>query len=430
MNQSNYQNAWCLYDWAISAWSITIITFVFSSYFAQHLATSPEQGIIQWGKMLSVSGILIATLSPILGSIADKNKSQYHWLKFTTLITAVCAFLLWFANPDHSNTTYLLIMVGIGSISFEFSQVFYNSMLADVTTKDNVLKISSRGWSLGYLGGLSCLAIALFLFLNDSSSLIKLKQSTCQHIRIVGPLVGLWILAFSFPLIHKPLSLSKIIFNYSEFNKSTSNVISSIRKANPKKPIFKFLIARTLYSDGLTTITSFTGIFATTLFHLPLSSLLTLGISANICSAIGAFSCSKFSTEWLKPLLAISLIGLIISSTCLIFSTSQVKFWVLALTISTFAGSLQSLCRSIMTVMTPTSKRSEMFGFYKFAGKSTSFIGPLAVSSITYITHSQRLGLSVVVVFFIAGLYLLKDIPIGKRKSNYLSNKLATSQAA
>jgi MFS transporter, UMF1 family len=430
MNKSNYANAWCLYDWAISAWSITIITFVFSSYFAQHLALTPEQGIIQWGKMLSISGIIIAILSPILGALADKKKSQLDWLRLTTLITAASAFLIWFSSPSHSSATYLLLMVGIGTISFEFSQVFYNSLLADVATKDNLLKISSRGWSMGYLGGLSCLALALIVFLNDSSSLIKLKQSTCQHIRIVGPLVGCWILIFSMPLIHKYSKKSSISFTRKEFNSCATKVLSSIKKSNKKSPIFRFLIARTLYSDGLTTITSFTGIFATTLFHLSLSSLLILGISANICSAIGAFSCSRFSTQWLKSLLTISLVGLIISSSCLIFTKSQFNFWILALIISTFAGSLQSLCRSIMTVMTPASKRSEMFGFYKFAGKSTSFLGPLAVSTITYITHNQRLGLSVVVLFFISGLYLLQDIPIGKRRPSYLDNKLATSQAA
>src|SRR5690606_17243267 len=198
------QFSWALYDWANSAFSAVIVTFVFATYFSQGIATDPETGTAQWGWALTASGIAIALLSPVLGAIADAGGRRKPWVLVFTAITVIGCFLLWFARPEAQFVLYALVIMALANVAFELAGVFYNAMLPELVSRDYVGRLSGWAWGLGYAGGLACLILVLFAFVQTDEPLFGLDKDSAEHVRITGPLVGAWFALFSLPLFLFP----------------------------------------------------------------------------------------------------------------------------------------------------------------------------------------------------------------------------------
>ena len=193
--------SWALYDCGNSAFSAVIVTFVFATYFSQGIALNPVDGTADWGWAMTVSALAVAVLSPIFGAIADIGGRRKPWLVVFTLLTILGSALLWFAQPHHSFITYTLIVVVLANIFFEIASVFYNAMLPELVDEDHMGRLSGWGWGLGYIGGLACLIVALFAFVQAPTPLFGLDKESAEQVRIVGPLVALWLLVFSIPIV-------------------------------------------------------------------------------------------------------------------------------------------------------------------------------------------------------------------------------------
>ena len=146
---------WCLYDWANSAFPTVIITFVFAAYFTKAIAADVITGTSQWGYTISLSGLAVAVLAPLLGAVADHGGRRKPWIFAFTILCAVATALLWQAKPDVSFVLLALVLVAVGNFAFEMAMVFYNAMLPDLTSADRIGRVSGWGWGLGYAGGLS-----------------------------------------------------------------------------------------------------------------------------------------------------------------------------------------------------------------------------------------------------------------------------------
>ena len=154
--------AWCLYDWANSAFPTIIITFVFSTYFVKSVAENEIAGAIQWGYALSLSGVAISIIGPVVGAISDRRGIQKSWLAIFTVLCIASAALTWFVRPEPEFVIMALLLVARGNTAFEICMVFYNSMLADIAPPGRMGWMSGLAWGLGYLGGLACLILAYF----------------------------------------------------------------------------------------------------------------------------------------------------------------------------------------------------------------------------------------------------------------------------
>ena len=198
--------AWCAYDWANSAFPTVIVTFIFSVYFVQGIASDEITGTAQWGYALSVSGVLIALFSPVLGAIADSTGRRKILLGFFSAMLAICAGSLWFAQPNPSFVFYALIMFGCANVSFEVGQVFYNAMLPDIVSREKIGRLSGWGWSFGYMGGLACLVILLIFFLQPEVPPFGLNPRESEQVRIVGPVVAVWFTLFCLPKLEQFIS--------------------------------------------------------------------------------------------------------------------------------------------------------------------------------------------------------------------------------
>lgn len=405
--------SWTFYDWANSAFATLIQTFIFASYFTSQVAPNEIIGSSEWGLASGIAGIVIAFGGPILGAIADHKGNHKRWMSIFYLLCFVSTALLWFVTPQSSQVTLALVLVSLGTIGSEFAFIFYNAMLPNLTTKKNVGTWSGIGWGMGYVGGMLCLIIALLAFINQQHSWWLLNDHNAEPVRATFLLAALWYGLFALPLfLFIPTQKAKHASLGKAIKLGLSQLKNSILQIYHYRHLVEFLIARMIFTDGLTTLFLFGGVYAAGTFHMPPHDVLLFAIALNVTAGLGAFAFA-----WLddyigsKTVIIISLISLSIVTACILIVTSKSLFWFFGLLLGIFVGPLQASSRSLMAKVTPKEKQNQMFGLFAFSGKATGFLGPLFVSLMTYWTASQRGGISILILFFVIGLLLMLKVP-------------------
>lgn len=403
------QVAWCVYDWANSGFPTVIVTFVFSAYFAQAVAENSTLGTAQWGWALSISGITIALLSPVFGAIADRTGRRKPWLAVFTLLCAVATVLLWQTRPDPSWVMWALVCVVIANTAFEVATVFYNAMLPDIAPPERLGRISGWGWGMGYFGGLTCLVVALLAFVQTDTPMFGLDKETQEHVRAVGPLVGLWVLLFAMPLfLFTPDGKSSGIGAATAIREGIATLIGTLRRVRDYKNIARFLVARLLYVDGMNTMFAFGGIYAAGTFGMKIEEIILFGIALNVTAGLGAIAFAWIDDRiGSKRTVVIALCGLMALGIPLLLVEGKFWFWVVALPLGIFMGPAQAASRTLMARLAPEELRTEMFGLFAFSGKATAFLGPAILAWVTLQFESQRAGMATIIVFLAIGLAIL-----------------------
>ena len=397
-----------LYDFANSAFTTIIITFIFSTYFAKQIAPNPVLGQSYWGWAIGTTGILVAIIGPILGSYADKKNFTEFFIKLFTIICISLTTLLWFSKPSEKYLLFTLIIVALANFFYELSLIFYNSILKRISKTSDLGKSSGFSFALGYIGGILILIICIKIFIDNDVLPFGLSKENSENIRATSIVVAVWYLIFSIPFL---FSLKKKINNKIEQSSDNIKKIKDLIWNNGLNNLGKFLIARMLYADGLNAIIVMGGIFAVGVFNLEIKDLLILSILMNVTAFIGAivggYANDKFSS---KSVIIFSLLGLIISSSIILFVKSQLFFLIFAAINGFFIGPIQSASRVFITKSIDENNQASGFGLFALSGKLTSFIGPLLVSTITYISSSQRIGFSSAIILLLIGLLILLKV--------------------
>ena len=397
-----------LYDFANSAFTTIIITFIFSTYFAKQIAPNPVLGQSYWGWAIGTTGILVAIIGPILGSYADKKNFTEFFIKLFTIICISLTTLLWFSKPSEKYLLFTLIIVALANFFYELSLIFYNSILKRISKTSDLGKSSGFSFALGYIGGILILIICIKIFIDNDVLPFGLSKENSENIRATSIVVAVWYLIFSIPFL---FSLKKKINNKIELSSDNIKKIKDLIWNNGLNNLGKFLIARMLYADGLNAIIIMGGIFAVGVFNLEIKDLLILSILMNVTAFIGAivggYANDKFSS---KSVIIFSLFGLIISSSIILFVKSQLFFLIFAAINGFFIGPIQSASRVFITKSIDENNQASGFGLFALSGKLTSFIGPLLVSTITYISSSQRIGFSSAIILLLIGLLILLKV--------------------
>jgi len=397
-----------LYDFANSAFTTIVITFIFSTYFAKQIAPNPILGQSYWGWAIGTTGILVAIIGPILGSIADKKNYTELFIKLFTIMCISLTALLWFSKPSEKYLLFTLIIVASANFFYELSLIFYNSILKRIAEPSDLGKSSGFSFALGYIGGILILIICIKIFIDNDVLPFGLSKENSENIRATSIVVAIWYLVFSIPFI---FSLKKKINNKIEVSSNNIKKIKDLIWNNGLNNLGKFLIARMLYADGLNAIIVMGGIFAVGVFKLEIKDLLVLSILMNITAFIGAivggYANDKFTS---KSVIIFSLLGLIFSSTIILVIKAQLLFLVFAAINGFFIGPIQSASRVFITKSIDENNQASGFGLFALSGKLTSFIGPLLVSTITYISNSQRIGFSSAIILLLIGLLILLKV--------------------
>ena len=397
-----------LYDFANSAFTTIIITFIFATYFAKQIAPNPILGQSYWGWTIGLVGFLLAIISPFIGSFADKKNKIVFFLRCFSLLCILFTSLLWFAKPFQNYLLYTLIIVGIANFFYELSLIFYNSLLKDISKSKNLGKSSGLGFALGYIGGIIILFISIKLFVDNDNLPFGLSKEESQNIRATAILVSVWFLFFSSPFL---LFVKKKIKRIKKPNSSNFFDLKNLVWNRGLKTLGKFLIARMLYADGLNAIIVMGVIFAVGVFNLQIKELLILSVSMNVTAFVGAFIGGLANDKYgSKFVIVISLLGLIFSSSIILFVYSKQLFLIMAAINGLFIGPIQSASRVMITSLLDNNNQGKGFGLFATSGKLTSFVGPLLVSTVTFLSNSQRVGFSSAIVLLVAGLIILINI--------------------
>ncbi|RJP18898.1 MAG: MFS transporter [Candidatus Omnitrophota bacterium] len=400
--------AWCLYDFANSAFMTLVVTFIYSTYFTKAIAENEIVGAALWSRGVTISALLVAFLSPVMGALADRGGYRKRFLVSMTAISVLATAMLY--TPLPGQTIKALFWFVIANTAFEMAFVFYNAYLPDIALSHRIGRMSGYGWSLGFVGGLLCMLIAMIGFINTETPWFGFSTETGEHIRAANLLTAAWFAFFSIPIFiwikDTPPKASR---RYREIIVSGFRQLrNTFREVKRYRRIIIFLIARLIYNDGLITVFAFAGIYAAGTYHFTMQEIMMLGVGLNIAAAIGAFGLG-FLDDRIggKKTVQISLIGLILAAILAVFGSQKWHLWAGGVIAGIFSGPNQAASRSLMGRLVPREKENEFFGFYAFSGKATSFLGPLLFGILTERLNTQRAGMFIVILFFICGSIIL-----------------------
>ena len=393
-----------MYDWANSAFTTLVVTFIYSTYFAKAMAPDEATGTVWWSRAVATSAIVTGLISPVLGAAADRAGALKRLLAVTTAISIVATALLTFVSPTMSNAVILaLALYVVADCMFETGYTFYNAFLPQIASPATIGRVSGYGWGLGFVGGLVCMGIALVAFVQPETPWFGLSKVDGFNIRATNLLVAGWFLVFSLPLFFivperrlGPLRL--------DISGTFSTLASTFREIRRYPDIVRFLIARLLFNDGLVTVFTFGGIYAAGTFQMSLSDVIGFGFVLNIAAGAGALAMG-FLDDRIggKKTVMLTLVALSIATAIAVWAPTRTWFWIAGVLIGIFSGPNQAASRSLMGRFAPEKQQAEFFGFYNLTGKATSFLGPALLGTITAATGSQRAGVAIVLLFFIAG---------------------------
>lgn len=403
--------SWAVYDWANSAFTTLVVTFVYSTYFTKAMAPDEVTGTAWWSRAVAVSALLTAVLAPILGAAADRAGDRKRFLAVATALCVGATTLLAFVPPSMASAGLVaLFLFVIADISFETGYVFYNAFLPTIASPERIGRVSGYGWGLGYAGGLVCMGLALVGFVRPEVPWFGLSTTEGFNVRATNLLVAAWFLAFSIPLfLFVPeRRVSGVRVDPRAALRELAQTIRAIRRYSE---IVKFLIARLVFNDGLVTVFAFGGIYAAGTFGMSLSEVILFGVALNVTSGLGAvvfgFVDDKIGG---KKTILVSLVALSLATVLAVWAPSRLWFWIAGLLIGVFVGPNQSASRSLMGRFVPERHQAEFFGFFAFSGKATSFLGPLLLGAVTQAFDSQRVGVATVIAFFVVGGILLATV--------------------
>ena len=429
--------SWTMFDWANQPFYTLIMTFVFSVYFTD-VFISGGDGTEKLTLTQTISGLAIAILSPVLGSITDIRGNRKFLMGITSLMFVVGMFLLWYSPPGAPNGIWI-VMLGLilASTMVGFAEVFNNSALATIETSENSGWLSGLGYGVGYISGLLALVLFLLVFVwpgGETDNLYGLNTEQYEHIRIVGPLCAIWYAIFIIPLfLFTPDMKKKEITVISSVKIGLVNFIQTFREAKKYKNIFTFLITRMFYQDALNALFVVGGVYASIVVGMSLTQVLILGIILNVFSGPSAIY-GGYLNDLIgsKNVINISLWGLLLSgilglsidqNTIFFFfnveeysasveaftfgifnSISHITYICVVIGISIFYGPAQTASRALMVKLSPENKTTEFFGLYAFAGKSTAWLVPGLMTLILALTDSLQLAMISIVLFNLIGI--------------------------
>jgi len=352
----------------------------------------------------------VVLLAPLLGSIADRGGLKKRFLAmFSAVGILSTAAFYWVGQGQWMAATVLFTL---GSIGFQAGTSFYDSLIVNVADDDQMDRVSSLGYGLGYLGGGSLFALNVAMVLKPA--LFGLADAASAT-RVSFLLVAIWWAVFAIPLLRNvPEARVRTNGAVADLVAGLRQLRSTLVELRQLRPVWMFLLAYWLYIDGVDTVIRMAVDYGLTLGFAS-SSLITALLMVQFIgfpAAIGfGWIAGKLGT---KRGLYLAL-TVYIAVTCYAYLLENVtQFYLMAAAIGLVQGGVQALSRSYYARLIPAGKSGEFFGFYNMLGKFAAVLGPIAVGVTKLVTGDARLSILILVLFFVGGMLLLSRVPAPK----------------
>lgn len=400
---SKQEKSWILYDVANSAFTMLISTTIpifFRSLAEQDISAASATGI--WGLSTSLAVLILAVMSPFLGALADYRGMKKKMFSVFLVVGVAGLLLLSFSG----NWVGYLMLVILSRIGYSACNIFYDSMLVDVTSDDRMDRVSSYGYALGYIGSCIPFTIGIVLILLRP---FGLSTQTATQISFV--ITALWWVGLTIPLLKNVRQIHYLEQRENQVRHAFSRVGTTMKKIRKDPTMLSFIIAYFCYIDGVYTIISMATTYGGEVGISDSSMILALLLTQFV-----AFPCAILAgrlAEKVGTLKVIRVSILVYCGICLFgYQLDQSwEFWVLAVVVGMAQGGIQSLSRSYFGRIIPKKESNEYFGFFDIFGKFADFFGPLILSFCAFAFGSSSYGILGLLVLFVTGYILLRRIP-------------------
>lgn len=434
---------WYFFDWASQPYNTLLLTFIFGPYFAQTATeamtaqgmddqAARAQAQAYWGYGLTVAGLSIAVLAPVLGSIADSSGRRMPWIWLFSLLYVIGAGALWWTAPAAFSILWALFFFGLGLVGMEFATIFTNSFLPELHPDSSERgRISGSGWAFGYLGGVVALVLMLMLFqasetgrtMAGLSPLFGLDPETGADTRIVGPLTALWFCLFMIPFFLYVREKEPKTATPYRLGTGLRELLTTLKGLPQHPSLLAYLGSSMFYRDALNGMYTFGGIYALGVLNW---SIMDIGIFGILAAISGAFFCwvggrvdrrigpmpvivfccvvLMLTAGLIMSLTRTSILGIPLAESS---PVPDIAFYIAGALIGAAGGALQASSRTMMTFQANPARMTEAFGLYALSGKATAFLAPALIAIVSDVTGSQRMGITPIAGLFLLGLLLL-----------------------
>ncbi len=402
--------SWALYDWANSVFFTTVMAGFFPVFFKQYWSGEANASLSteRLGWVLSVSGFMLAVVSPTLGVLSDKKGLKKKLLFGSMILGVICTVGLYFVGAGDWSTAAMLY--GTGLFLCSASCVFYDSLMVSVCKESEYDFVSSLGYAFGYLGGGVLFLLNVLMYLNPSWFGIA---DPVLAVKISFLTVGAWWFVFTLPLMFnvdepKYLHAEKSILQLSR--ETFSELRHTLKDIFNDKNLFFFILAYWFYIDGVFTVMSMAVDFGMSL-GFESSDLIKALLITQFVGFPSAYLFGVMAKKNSNRNLILVCLGVYV---CTIIAASQMSqawhFYVLAGVIGLSQGGVQALSRSLFAQLIPKEKSGEYFGFFNLLGKFASIIGPALVAIFARFTGDTRKTILSLLILIISGAYFLTKV--------------------
>ena len=409
--------AWYMYDFGNSAYAAVILLAVFSKYFVGVVAKDARlPGTTLWNYAVVIAAVVVAVISPVLGTIADFSKAKKKLLFVFTAISIVFTALLFFVQAGDVFLAMLFFI--LAEMGYRAAQVFYDALLVDVSTPETIGKISGNGWAMGMLGGIACLVLVLIPIQVIKGELM---------VRLAFLITAAFYLVSAIPIFLRVRQINEPEprpAGMSTFRMAFSKLGETFRDVKRYKEFIKYAIAFLIYNDGIMMLMDNAALVAAILFGFETSALIVLIIILQVAGAAGSFFFGWVSHKYSsKQAIVYALLVLMLVVGSLFLTKSATAFYFIGAMAGFSLSGVQAVSRTLVSQLSPQSKTAEFYGFLSVAGRTSTAIGPLVFGSTFAVMihyymnrgmtetladqNAMYWALGTVVIFLVIGLFFL-----------------------
>ncbi|MCL1801161.1 MAG: MFS transporter [Promicromonosporaceae bacterium] len=425
--------AWAMWDWSTQPFNSVLITFVFiplyltsAAFLDPRIAELPPADPIRIhgldelaagvGGWMTIAGIGIALLAPVLGQRADASGRRKVWLGGANLLLVLIMAALFFVRADPAFFALGAALMAFGSVIDTVANVNYNALINSVSTPKTIGRISGLGWGLGYLGGIVALVIVVVL---EMTGWFGIETAYGLPFRLIALGCAVWAVVFGWPVYRyvpePPVAEGRRKVGWGESYVLLFRQVRSIFYTS--RSTFWFLIASAIYRDGLSGIFTFGAVIAAVSFGFGVQEVMIFGIVANLVAGVSTILVGRLDDYWgARRVIILSLTVLIVAGSVALAlnGLGPIVFWIFGLILCATVGPAQAASRSYLARVAPPGHESEIFGLYATSGKAASFMsaGLWTIFITTFgATIWGLLGILLVIATGLTALILLVKTP-------------------